>query len=255
MHSHRVTRYVQPLREGGSLPAIVEASDEGLYVMKFRGAGQGRKALVAEVIAGALARQLGLPMPRTVLLELDPRFGLNEPHQEIRDLLNASTGTNFGLDYLPGSITFDALVPGGLTPRQASNIVWFDALILNVDRTARNPNLLSWHKQVWLIDHGASLYFHHGWSDPQRAAATPFPAIKDHVLLGFASELERVDLELSPAQLREAVAEVPAAWLEDEPGFSSADEVRAAYVAFFQTRLANRRAFVEEAARARAQRV
>ena len=255
MHSLKVTRYVQPLREGGSLPAIVEADDEGLYVMKFHGAGQGRKALIAEIIAGELARVLGLPMPTLVFLDLDAKFGLNEPHQEIQDLLNASTGKNIGVDYLPGSITFDALVPGALTPRLASEIVWFDSLILNVDRTARNPNLLCWHKQLWLIDHGASLYFHHGWSNPAESAKTPFKAIKDHVLLPFASQLEQVGFQISRAQLDEVLAKVPTEWLENEPGFADAEAVRRAYLDFIEARLAHRDVFVKEAMRARAERV
>ncbi|MBL8937477.1 MAG: aminotransferase class I and II [Archangium sp.] len=255
MRTLQVTRYVRPLREGGSLPAIVEADDEGLYVMKFRGAGQGRKALIAELISGELARALGLPVPEIVFLELDPRFGLNEPHDEIRDLLNASSGLNVGLDYLPGSITFDPLVPGALTPTLASRIVAFDALTLNVDRTPKNPNLLTWHQKLWLIDHGASLYFHHAWSNPQQTALSQFPAIREHVLLPFANELPQVKLEVTRAQLEAVVATVPDAWLTDEPGFSSAAEVRAAYVAFFETRLANQTVFMEAAHRARSERV
>ncbi len=255
MRSLKVTRYVQPLREGGSLPAIVEADDEGLYVMKFVGAGQGRKALIAEVIAGELARALRLPMPTQALLDLDAKFGLNEPHDEIRDLLNASVGTNLGIDYLPGSITFDGLVPGALTPALASQIVWFDALILNVDRTARNPNLLTWHKNLWLIDHGASLYFHHGWSTPHDSAKTPFAAIKNHVLLPFASELDNVAFTVTREQLTSVVAQVPDAWLENEPGFVNAQAVRTAYIDFFETRFAHRDLFVTEAIRARTERV
>ena len=253
MKTLSVTRYVRPLREGGSLPAIVEASDEGLYVMKFRGAGQGKKALVAELISGELARALGLPVPELVFLDLDPKFGRNEPHDEIRDLLNASGGLNVGLDWLPGSITFDPLVPGLLTPELASAVVAFDALVLNVDRTAKNPNLLTWHRKLWLIDHGASLYFHHAWSDPDEAARSTFPPIRQHVLLRFASALEAVRFELTRAQLEAVVANVPDAWLTDEPGFASAAEVKAAYVKFLETRLAQRARFVEEATRARAQ--
>lgn len=253
MKTLAVTRYVRPLREGGSLPAIVEANDDGLYVMKFRGAGQGRKALVAEVLAGELGRALGLPVPELAFLELDAKFGLNEPHDEIRDLLNASTGLNVGLDYLPGSITFDPLVPATLTDALASQVVLFDALILNVDRTPKNPNLLTWHRKLWLIDHGASLYFHHGWSNRDASASSPFPAIAQHVLLPFARTLRDVKWSLPVAQLEAIVARVPDAWLEGEPGFTSPAAVREAYVRFFELRLAHHDVFLEEALRARAQ--
>lgn len=253
MKTLSVTRYVRPLREGGSLPAIVEASDEGLYVMKFRGAGQGKKALIAELISGELARALGLPVPELVFLELDAKFGRNEPHDEIRDLLNASAGLNVGLDWLPGSITFDPLVPGPLTAELASTIVVFDALIQNVDRTPKNPNLLTWHRKLWLIDHGAALFFHHAWADPLEAARSPFAPIRQHVLLPFASALEDVKFTVTREQLEGIVANVPEAWLEQEPGFESAAAVREAYVRYFETRLAHRARFVEEAVRARAQ--
>ncbi|MFZ5441913.1 MAG: HipA family kinase, partial [Myxococcota bacterium] len=225
----------------------------GLYVMKFRGAGQGKKALIAELISGELGRVLGLPVPELVFLELDPKFGRNEPHEEIRDLLNASAGLNVGLDWLPGSITFDPLVPGPLTAELASRVVVFDALVLNVDRTPKNPNLLTWHKRLWLIDHGASLIFHHGWGDPDESARSAFAPIRQHVLLPFASALAEVKFEVTRAQLEAVVATVPEAWLTDEPGFASAADVRAAYVRFFETRLAHRARFVEEALRARAQ--
>lgn len=251
MRTLPVTRYVRPLREGGSLPAIIEANDDGMYVMKFRGAGQGKKALVAEIIVGELARLMGLPMPEVVFLTLDAKFGLNEPHDEIRDLLNASTGLNVGLDYLPGSITFDPAVPGSLNPMLASELVFFDSLTLNVDRTAKNPNLLTWHKKIWLIDHGAALYFHHGWADPQQSAKSAFPAIKQHVLLPFATKLDDVQFEPSRLELQRIVNLVPDEWLEGEPGFDSAQAVREAYVAFFITRLANRSTWLEEAKRAR----
>ncbi|PZR18729.1 MAG: aminotransferase class I and II [Archangium gephyra] len=253
MKSLTVTRYVRPLREGGSLPAIVEASDDGLYVAKFRGAGQGKKALLAEIICGGLGKALGLPVPEVVLLELDPKFGRNEPHDEIRDLLNASAGLNVGLDYLPGSITFDPLVRGALTDELASKIVAFDALTLNVDRTAKNPNLLSWHKHVWLIDHGAALYFHHGWGNPEEAARSPFAPIRQHVLLPFARDVEAVRFKLSSQQLDDVLAPIPDEWLENEPGFATANDVRAAYKRFFEVRLANQALFLEEASRARAQ--
>jgi hypothetical protein len=186
------TRYVTPLREGGSLPAVVEADDLGTYVLKFRGAGQGRKALVAEILAGEIARTLGLLVPEIVLVNLDPELARAEPDAEIQDLIRASAGLNLALDYLPGSLGFDPLVepPGsGL----ASRILWFDALVTNVDRTPRNPNLLTWHNRLWLIDHGASLYFHHTWKGWREASMRPFAAARDHVLLPFARAIAEAD--------------------------------------------------------------
>src|SRR5215218_3913258 len=188
----QVTRYVTPLREGGSLPAIAEADDGFLYVLKFRGAGQGVKALIAELIGGKLARVLGLKVPELVFARLDPAFGRTEPDEEIQDLLKASTGLNLALHYLSGAITFDpvvATVPATL----ASQIVWLDCLLTNVDRTARNTNMLMWHKELWLIDHGASLYFHHSWDNWEEQARRPFVQVKDHVLLPWATELDAVD--------------------------------------------------------------
>ncbi|MFN7132517.1 MAG: HipA family kinase, partial [Myxococcales bacterium] len=190
------TRYVTPLREGGSLPALIEASDDGMYVLKLRGAGQGPRALVAELIAGELARVLGLPIPELVFAHLSPAFGHAEPDREISDLLSASAGLNVALDFLPGALPFHALLGPGLDPALASAVVWFDAFVSNVDRTAKNPNLLMWHDRLWLIDHGAALYVHHGWSvggDPARDATSRFPLIKDHVLLPFASTLHHAD--------------------------------------------------------------
>lgn len=248
------TRYVTPLREGGSLPAIVEAEDDGLYVMKFRGAGQGAKALIAELLSGEIGRALGLPVPEIVFVELDAAIGRAEPHDEIRDLLNASVGLNLGLDYLPGSVTFDPAVGPAPDPKLASEIVWFDALITNVDRTARNPNLLQWHRALWLIDHGASLYFHHSDSDVLTAAASPFAAVRTHVLLPWASELEAADAKLRASLTRERITElvalVPEGWLTD-PGASVAEQ-RTRYVRFFEHRLASSSLFVQEAVRARA---
>jgi hypothetical protein len=246
-----VTRYVTPLREGGSLPAIVEADDSGTYVLKFRGAGQGPKALVAELIGGELARALGLPMPELVLAELDAVLARSEPDPEIQALLKASAGLNLALDYLPGAIGFDPAL--GPPPAElASQIVWLDALITNVDRTLRNPNLLVWHKQLYLIDHGAALYFHHDPSDWRARSKKPFPAIADHVLLPFASALAAADAalapRLTPEVLRAVVAEVPDAWLEGD-----ADAARAVYVGYLSERLAPPRAFAEEALRAYAQ--
>ena len=247
-----VTRYVTPLREGGSLPALVEADDNFLYVLKFRGAGQGIKALIAELIVGELARTLGLRVPELVFCELDECFGRTEPDEEIQDLLRASTGRNLALHYLSGAITFDALVTT-IEPRLASQIVWLDALTLNVDRTARNTNLLMWHKELWLIDHGAALYVHHagpGWAAPRPRA---FPQIKDHVLLPQASELVVVNAEsqalLTPERLRAIVALVPDEWLAADE--TPAQQQREAYVRFLEARLAASETFVQEAQDAR----
>jgi hypothetical protein len=256
MRTVTVTRYVTPLREGGSLPAIVEADDAGLYVLKFRGAGQGCKALIAELIAGELARALGLLVPEIVLAQLDPVLGRNEPDDEIRDLLKASGGLNLALDYLPGAITFDPLVDAPLDAVLASSIVWLDALVMNVDRTAKNPNLLIWHKRLWLIDHGASLYFHHHWTGGRAHALSPFAAVKDHVLLPLASALHAVDAalrqKLDAARIAVIVAQVPDDWIAVEPAFAGPEVVRAAYVDFLLDRIAASPVFLEEAARAHA---
>jgi hypothetical protein len=254
------TRYVTPLREGGSLPAIVEADDFGTYVLKFRGAGQGRKALVAELVAGEIARRLDLLVPEVVLACLAPELGRSEPDPEIQDLLKRSAGLNLALDYLPESLGFDPLVEppeSGL----ASRIVWFDALVTNVDRTPRNTNLLVWHDRLWLIDHGASLYFHHNWpardgTTLQAASRRPFAAVEDHVLLPFARSIPEADTELAPRLTLEVldsiVGLIPEEWLADEPGFGSVEEVRSAYVGYLSTRLREPRAWVsalEEAVR------
>jgi hypothetical protein len=249
-----VTRYVTPLREGGSLPALVEADDGFLYVVKFRGAGQGVKALIAELIVGELARALGLRMPELVFCELDEAFGRSEPDEEIQDLLRASTGQNLALHYLSGAITFDALVTT-VEPHLASQVVWLDALTLNVDRTVRNTNMLMWHQELWLIDHGAALYVHHagpGWEAPR---PRPFPQLKDHVLLPQASELAAVDAEsrarLTPEIIRAIVGLVPAAWLLEAAPDSTVEAQRAAYVGFIEARLAASSTFVQEAENAR----
>jgi hypothetical protein len=256
MRTVTATRYVTPLREGGSLPAIVEGDDDGLYVAKFRGAGQGPKALVAEVIAGELARAAGLPVPELVRLEIGAELGRNEPDEEIRDLLKASVGVNVGLDYLPGSASFDPVAGPPPSGAEASEIVFFDALVTNVDRTARNSNLLCWHRRLWLIDHGASLYFHHAWQEAPDPALTPFRAVKDHVLLGWAAELPaaaaRLAARLGNDAIARAVGEVPDAWLEGEPRFATVAEHRAAYVGHLERRLAVAELFTEEADRARA---
>jgi hypothetical protein len=244
------TRYVTPLREGGSLPAIVEADDDGLYVLKFRGAGQGPKALVAELVVGELGRALGLRVPDIVFVELDPVLGRSEPDPEIQDLIKASAGLNLGLDYLPGSVTFDPLVT---TPDAefASAVVWLDALTTNVDRTARNTNMLVWHHNVWLIDHGAALFFHHGTSDFLPRARRPFPQIVDHVLLPFANRLAEVDASLAarltPDVIRAVTGEIPESWLEGD-----AVRMREAYAEYLLARLEPPRSFVEEAKGARA---
>ena len=255
------TRYITPLREGGSLPAIVEADDDGLYVLKFRGAGQGPRALIAELLAGEMARTCGLPVPEIVFAELHPELARTEPDPEIQDLIRASAdlvrgsaGLNLALDYLPGSVTFDPLA---LQPNAelASRIVWFDAFVSNLDRTPRNTNMLVWHGKLWLIDHGAALYFHHDWRDFTERATSPFALIKDHVLLPFASALDAADAwmtqQLTPERINAIVQLIPDAWLEDEPSFASHAAHRAAYVQYLTRRLAAPRAFFEEAARAR----
>lgn len=256
MRTVKATRYVTPLREGGSLPAIVEADDLGHYVLKFRGAGQGTKALIAELLAGELARALGLRVPELVFVELDAALGRAEPDEEIRDLLKASVGLNLALDYLPGSITFDPLAGPAPEAREASEIVAFDAYVTNVDRTPKNPNLLSWHRKLWLIDHGASLYFHHAWDDWPERSKSRFPQIKDHVLLPWATGLKEAEAalraKLTPEVIEGVVGLVPEVWLGTEP-FTSVREHREAYVGFLSKRLESSSAFIEEAERARAQ--
>jgi len=253
------TRYVTPLREGGSLPAIVEADDLGLYVLKFHGAGQGPKALIAELVAGELARAGGLPVPEIVFIPLDDLFWRAEPDDEIRDLLFKSVGLNLGLDYLPGSVTFDPAVGPPLPAQLASEIVCFDAFSMNVDRTAKNPNLLLWHKQPWLIDHGAALYFHHAWESADAASRSAFPAVKDHVLLPWASKLaeawERLRARLTPEVIDRVVALIPDPWLSNREGFATPDQHRAAYATFLRHRIASGSSFVEEAIRAHTHRV
>ncbi len=250
-----VTRYVTPLREGGSMPAIVEADDDGLYVLKFRGAGQGPKALVAELVSGAIAEQLALPVPERIFADLDTALAMTEADSEIQDLIRASGGLNLALDYLPGSANFDP-VADDVSPALASQIVWFDAFISNVDRSVRNTNMLTWHGRVWLIDHGASLYFHHGWDGGQAKADAPFELIRDHVLLPRASELEAAASELAPrlgeSFFRDVLACVPDEWLAGPAAFAAPDAQRAAYVAYFMRRLEGRSTFLQEALRARA---
>lgn len=249
-----VERYVTPLREGGSLPAIVEGDDLGYYVLKFRGAGQGRKVLVAEVIAGEIARRLGLPVPELIVAGLDPVLARSEPDPEIQDLIRASGGLNLGMDYLPGSFGFDPLA-SEIEPDLAARILWFDALVTNIDRTPHNTNMLLWHDGLWLIDHGSALYFHHTWSAWREKARLPFPAAKDHVLLPSISSprfIEEADGELSAlltdAVLLETLALVPDEWLDDEAGFDSADAVREAYLEYLSLRLKSPRKWSEDLA-------
>jgi hypothetical protein len=249
-----VTRYVTPLREGGSLPAIVEADDDGLYVLKFRGAGQGPRALVAELVAGELARVLGLPVPELVFAVLDRELARTEPDPEIHQLIHDSAGLNLALDYLPGSVTFDPIIHP-LDRDLASRIVWFDAFVSNVDRTARNTNLLMWHRQPWLIDHGATLYFHHAadWTTDEARPRDPFSMIRTHVLRTRATTLASVDQAMAdlvtPAVVETILGWVPDAWLAVEPGADPA-VLRAAYARYLLARVAAPRTFVEEARRA-----
>ena len=241
------TRYVTPLREGGSLPALVEASDDGLYVLKFRGAGQGPKALVAEIVAGELARALGFTVPELTLVVLDPTLAVAEPDAEIQDLLNASAGLNLGVDFLPGALPFTPAAGPVPAPELAAAIVWLDALVTNVDRTARNTNMLLWHDRLWLIDHGAALYFHHADPVPGHELR-PFEAIAEHVLLPFAGPIAAADAELAPQVtlklLRDVTAAVPDEWL----GGARRD----VYVEYLGRRVESPRSFVAEAERARA---
>jgi hypothetical protein len=245
---------VTPLREGGSLPAIIEADDDGLYVVKFRGAGQGPKALIAELLAGEIGRLLGLPVPEIVFVDLPAELARTEPDAEIQGLISASAGLNIGLDYLPGSVTFDPLV---FTPdsQLASAIVWFDAFVCNVDRTVRNVNMLIWHRRLWLIDHGASLYFHHAWNSRDLHAANPFELIKDHVLLKCAGALAEADHRMAPLITEDKVSSIveliPDSWLMEDPGFAGRGGQRQAYRDFFTDRVQSSAVFVQEAIRAR----
>ena len=249
-----VTRYVTPLREGGSLPAIAEADDGFFYVIKFRGAGQGKKALIAELIGAEIARAVGLKVPEIVFAYLDEAFGRTEPDEEIQDLLRASVGLNLGLHYLSGSITFDPAV-STIDPKLASKIVWLDCLLTNVDRTCRNTNMLIWYKELWLIDFGASLYFHHSWNNWKEQADKPFFLVKDHVLLPFASELDAADKEfkevLTDELIEKIVALIPDDWLKDETFFETPNDQRQAYIEFLKTRIDHSANFVNEAENAR----
>jgi len=241
------TRYVTPLREGGSMPGLVEADDDGLYVLKFRGAGQGPKALVAEIVAGELARALGLAVPEIVFMELDPQLGAAEPDPEIQELIAASAGQNVALDFLPGALTYNPAAGDAPPADVAAAIVWLDALTTNVDRSPQNPNLLMWHGRLWLIDHGAALYLQHAWEDPVADAERPFPAIRNHVLLPCAGDIaaadERLAAQLDAATVAGILADVPESWL--------APRTRAEYAAYLDRRLAAPRGFAAEAEEAR----
>jgi len=245
-----VTRYVTPLREGGSMPAIAEADDDFLYVIKFRGAGQGVKALIAELIGGEIARALGLKLPEIVFANLDEAFGRTEPDEEIQDLLKASVGLNLALHYLSGAITYDPVVTR-LDETLASQIVWLDCLLMNMDRTARNTNMLLWHKELWLIDHGASLYFHHSWQNWKEQAAKPFALVKDHVLLPQAQQLAAVNEQfkqvLTNGLITRIVDLVPDEWLTVDAPFDTPQQHREAYVEFLTTRIAHSETFVNQA--------
>jgi hypothetical protein len=248
----RATRYVLALREGGSLPAIVEADDLGMYVLKFRGAGQGPLALVAELVCGEIGRTLGLAVPELVFAEVDAVLGRNDPDAEIRHLLKASVGTNLALDYLPGSMMFDMAAGDTASPEIASLAVWFDAFVQNVDRTARNANLLVWHRTIYFIDHGAGLFFHHNWPTAEAKAASPFAETQHHVLLPWASRIHEAGATartlLTPERLTEILALVPDEWLESDEATPA--ERRTAYVAYLTRRLAAADHFEEEAIRA-----
>lgn len=249
-----VTRYITPLREGGSLPAIAHADDGFMYVIKFRGAGQGVKTLIAELISGEIARALGLKIPEIVFANLDEAFGRTEPDEEIQDLLKASTGLNLGLHYLSGAITFDP-VSIDVHEELASKIVWFDSFITNVDRTVRNTNMLLWNKELWLIDHGASLYFHHSWDDFEQQAQRPFQQVKDHVLLKQASQLKKVDAAfkqiLTAERIKLIVSLLPDEWLNTENTNKTAEEKKSVYEKFLTVRLNASEIFVNEANHAR----
>ncbi|MFT3994353.1 MAG: aminotransferase class I and II [Dysgonomonas sp.] len=249
-----VTRYISPLREGGSLPALADADDGFKYVIKFRGAGHGTKALIAELIGGEVATVLGFKIPELVFINLDEAFGRTEADEEIQDLLQNSRGLNLGLHFLSGAFTFDPVVTT-VDSRLASQIVWLDAFLTNVDRTARNTNMLTWHKELWLIDHGATLYFHHSWTDWKKHALSPFTLIKDHVLLPYANDLNSVDIEfkkiLSDDVIKEIVNSIPAEWLDWSGDDETIDDIRQTYIQFLIVRRDNSEIFIKQAQDAR----
>lgn len=253
------TEYIAPLREGGSLPAIIKADDGELYAMKFVGAGQGPKALIAELIAGEIARALDFRIPEIVLVALDPAIGQAEPDAEIQDLLYASAGINLGMRFLSHSSTFNLIAPPAPSAEFASRLVWFDAFVTNVDRTPRNVNMLIHHNEIWLIDHGASLYFQHNWQDHFKQAETPFAMVRDHVLLKLADRLQAADAfakeKLNAALFENLTAGIPDTWLMENEKFAGKDEHRRGFVEFLDHRLKNSHIFIEEANRARAERL
>ncbi len=248
-------RYVVPLREGGSLPAVVDTVEDGQYVVKLRGAGQGERALIAEALVAGLGHALGLPVPDAALLELGEGFGKGEPDPEIQDVLRWSVGLNFGLRWLPGALPFDPAVEGDVSPELAAEIVWFDAWLTNIDRTPRNPNLLIWQGRLWMIDHGAALYIHHSWTGWEERVQSAFPQIKDHILLPLAGDLRAADERLRPrlteGVLRAAVDAVPDDWLAGDAQFPSLEAHRERYVTYLDARLNGPRAWLQEAIDAR----
>lgn len=249
-----VVQYIKPLREGGSLPAIVKGDDGFLYVLKFRGAGQGKKALIADFVGAELGRAIGLKVPEIVFMNLDDSFSKTEPDEEIQDLLKFSVGLNLGLHYLSGSIVYDPLVSEA-DALSSSKVVLLDSIISNIDRTPKNTNLLNWNKELWIIDHGSSFYFHHNWETWQTHLGRTFPAIKDHVLLERASKLdeaaEEIEEKLTPEIVKEIVAAIPNDFLEDESEEMTPDEMRAAYIEFICTRLLKIDELIKEASDAR----
>lgn len=254
LRSVHVTRYITPLREGGSLPALAEADDGFNYVIKFRGAGHGTKALISELIGGEIARLLGLNIPEIVFINLDEAFGRTEADEEIQDLLKASRGLNLGLHFLSGALTYDPVVTK-VDSYLASKIVWLDAFLTNIDRTIKNTNMLIWHKELWLIDMGASLYFHHSWINWERLSVTPFAEIKNHVLLPFASHLEEIDQQckelISLEKISEIVNLIPDDWLDWRSSEESTQDIKNIYIEFLSNRLNNSQLFIKEANNAR----
>ena len=254
LRHQKLTRYILPLREGGSLPALAEADDEFCYALKFKGGGHGAKALISELIGGEIARAAGLKVPELVFLDVDPLFGITEPDEEIQDLLKASQGLNLGLHYLKGSTTFDPYV-NRVDDLYASLTVWVDAFIMNVDRTHRNTNMLSWYGECWLIDHGASLYFHHNWHDREKAVTSPFTYIKDHALLQKASLLEEADRlmkqRITPSVIGEIVDLIPDEWLQWDGVDDTPEQLRQEYKRILVSRLENSNIFVNQAIKAR----
>lgn len=249
-----VTRYITPLREGGSLPALTEADDGFKYVLKFRGGGHGTKALISELIGGMVAKTIGMQIPELVFINLDEAFGRSEGDEEVQDLLQASRGLNLGLHFLSGALAFDPLI-NSVEPELASKIVWMDALLTNIDRTVRNTNLLMWHKELWLIDHGSTLYFHHSWENWEKYALSPFPQIKDHVLLPQASMLDKADSELKKVLTKDKITDIanliPDSWLNWSNEHETVEDIRKVYYNFLITRIENSENFLKGAQDAR----